>query len=208
MLACSARFLAMRWGRRSGKTHAAVVGILHQMFVYGHKILVITPHERQINAIFDKINAFISSSKALRTSISRKLKHPPRIVLANGGSVDGIIVISSSGGSGGDKVRGLGAHIIYIDEADYLPDKDYVPIYAILLDNPDTQFWMTSTPTGLRSRFYKCCTDKNLGYKEWYVPATMSPIWTPDFERAMKDFYNKADYERDVHALYTEDTVT
>ena len=69
MLSCTARYKALRWGRRTGKTHSAVVGILHQMFVYGHKVIVLTPFEKQINEIFRKLHNFIYASKAMHLSL-------------------------------------------------------------------------------------------------------------------------------------------
>ena len=51
--------------------------------------------------------------------------------------------------------------ILYIDEVDYLGQKDFNSILAILLDKPDTELWVTSTPDG-EKQLYRLSQDEHI----------------------------------------------
>jgi replicative DNA helicase len=130
-----------------------------------------------------------------------RTKNPDILKLSNGSMVRGF-VINSAAGTKSDKVRGQPADIIYVDEMDYIPDTDFKAVTAIIMDKKNTELWATTTPSGLKSKFYFLCTDKNLGYKEFHYPATVSPNWNEETERYMRQQYNESEYVHEIMAEF------
>jgi replicative DNA helicase len=53
--------------------------------------------------------------------------------------------------------------------------------------------WSTSTPTGEHKKFYAYCTNKNLGYKEFWFVSPENPTWTQGTEDHLRREYNAVD---------------
>lgn len=203
MVGCTARFKAIRAGRRIGKSIAAIVRFLHRMFIKKTRVLVIAPDEPKITAIFGAIDTFLAGSPMLKNSVKSRTKNPDVIKLKNGSVARGF-VINSQTGTKPDKIRGQGAEILYIDETDFIPKGDFKPIYAIIVDNPNTELWMTSTPSGKREHFWRACNEKNLGYKEFYYPGMVSPVWTKEVEEYLKLQLTRQEYQHEILAEWGE----
>ena len=190
MLSCTAKYKVMRCGRRVGKTEGACIALLHHATTHNNRaLLVLAPYEAQVSNIFQMLSRLIESSQNLNQSVSRKTLNPHRIQFANGSYILGFSAGSKTAARS-DKVRGQDAHVIYIDEFDYIPDSDIAAVSAILISHPDCQLWTTSTPTGEHKRFFAICTDKNLGYKEFWFTSTEIPHWSDDMEKEMRREYS------------------
>lgn len=181
-------------------THAEVIKFLHRMFLNRTRVMILTPSEAQITEIFQTIDLLIGGSKMMKEMVRTRTKNPDLLKLSNGSMVRGF-VINSAAGTKSDKVRGQPADIIYVDEMDYIPDSDFKAVTAIIMDKKNTELWATTTPSGLKSKFYFLCTDKNFGYKEFHYPAMVSPNWNPEVERYMRQQYNETEY---VHEILAE----
>jgi len=190
MLSCTAKYKVMRCGRRVGKTEGACVALLHYANTRSNRaLLVLAPYEAQVANIFQMLTKLIETSQNLGQSMSRKTLNPHRIQFHNGSYILGFSAGSKTAARS-DKVRGQDAHVIYIDEFDYIPDSDVAAVTAILISHPDCQLWTTSTPTGEHKRFFAICTDKNLGYKEFWFTSTEIPHWSDEMELEMRREYS------------------
>ena len=200
MLKCTAFRKVSRIGRRSGKTEAICIKMLHYAYINeGVTVLVIAPYKNQVGLIFDKLDIFLGKSESLSASIKRNTKNPYRVELHNGSKILGFTAGTRTG-SKSTGIRGQDAHMILIDEADYLSPSDFEVILAIQASRPDVLIWASSTPTGKREMFWRFCTDPQLGYKEFHFPSSVSPMWNAQTERLEKAQYSDAGYKHEFEA--------
>ena len=202
MLKCTAFRKVSRIGRRAGKTESISVKMLHYAYTNeGITVLVIAPYKNQVGLIFDKLDNFLGKSQSLRSSIKRHTKNPYRIEFHNGSKILGF----TSGTRTGAKstgIRGQDAHMILIDEADYMSPPDFEVILAIQASRPDVQIWASSTPTGKREMFWRFCTEDQLGFKEFHFPSSVSPTWSEATERLERAQYSDAGYKHEFEAEF------
>jgi len=202
MLKCSAIRKVSRIGRRAGKTEAICVNMIH--YAYTHEnvsVLVIAPYKNQVGLVFDKLDTFLGKSESLRSSIKRNTKNPYRVEFYNGSRILGFTAGTRTG-SKSTGIRGQDAHMILIDEADYLSASDFEVILAIQASRPDVLIWASSTPTGKRELFWRFCTDTELGYKEFHFPSSVSPSWSTQTERLERAQYSDAGYKHEFEAEF------
>jgi replicative DNA helicase len=202
MLKCSAFRKVSRIGRRAGKTEAISVNMLH--YAYTHEnvtVLVIAPYKNQVGLIFDKLDQFLGKSDSLKASIKRNTKNPYRVEFHNGSKILGF-TSGTRTGSKSTGIRGQDAHMILIDEADYLSTSDFEVILAIQASRPDVMIWASSTPTGKREMFWRFCTEPELGYKEFHFPSSVSPTWNSQTERIERAQYSDAGYMHEFEAEF------
>ena len=205
MLSCSAFRKVNRIGRRAGKTETLCVKMMH--YAYTNKnttSLVIAPYKNQVGLIFDRLDFFLGASDAIRASIKQNTKNPYRITLHNGSKILGF-TSGTRTGSKSTGIRGQDAHAIFLDEADFLSESDFEVILAILASRPDCYLWASSTPTGKREMYWRWCTDKMLGFKEFHYPSSVSPLWTKDTEILERSMYSQQGYAHEFDAEFGEE---
>jgi len=182
MLSCTSQKKLYRCGRRMGKTEGMVIECLYEMFTKKDiNVLMIAPYERQVTRFFDEIARFVKNSASLKSSVHRYIKSPSRMELVNGSKILGFSS-AATGSSRSDKIRGQDAHLIIIDEMDYLLDEDIEAIIAILASRPECRIIAASTPQGWRKKFFNYCTNKDLGFKEFWFISAESPVWTKELD--------------------------
>ena len=202
MLQCSAFRKVSRIGRRAGKTETIAIKMLHYGYTNENvNILVIAPYKNQVGLIFDKLDTFLGKSDSLKNSIKRNTKNPYRVEFYNGSKILGF-TSGTRTGSKSTGIRGQDAHMILIDEADYLSASDFEVILAIQASRPDVQIWASSTPTGKRDMFWRFCTEPELGYKEFHFPSSISPAWSVQTERLQRAQYSDAGYKHEFEAEF------
>jgi len=205
MLNCTARRKVSRIGRRAGKSEAMAIKMLHHAYTNEQIIvLVIAPYKNQVGLIFDKLDMLLAKSEALRSSIKRNTKNPYRVEFYNGSKILGF-TSGTRTGSKSTGIRGQDAHMILIDEADYLSESDFEVILAIQASRPDVMIWASSTPTGKRDMFWRFCTDADLGYKEFHFPSSVSPSWTAQTERLERAQYSEQGYAHEFDAKFGDE---
>lgn len=209
MLSCTSKKKLYRCGRRLGKTEALVVETLYEMSTRNAiDVLMIAPYERQVTRFFDEINKFLKRSVNLASSVSRYIRNPSRLELHNGSKILGFSS-AATGSSRSDKIRGQDAHLIIIDEMDFLLDEDVNAILAIMASRKECRLIAASTPVGWRRKFHQFCTTKDLGFKEFWFISAESPEWTEKLEQ----FYinssggrSSADFTHEYLADFAEAT--
>jgi len=208
MLKCTARRKVFRMGRRTGKTEAIAVRILHSMVTWAHgncKVLLVCPYRSQIDLVFKRIRELIHSSATLQNSIRRQVSNPyHEIELFNGSYIRGFSAGTNSG-SNASSVRGQAADIIVMDEMDYLNPGDIDSITAILMDHQETQLWASSTPTGRRDKFFEFCHAPE--FKQFYFPSMANPNWNDSMEREFRRISTKSGYIHEVLADFGEEDI-
>lgn len=192
-LRCSATRIVARWARRTGKTDALAIKILHSMYFNGKKrILVVAPYKAQAEEIVGRVRAFIQSNPQLIRSVARDVASPFYEIRFHNGSRLRAFSSGTKSGAEGASIRGQDADEIYIDEFDYLDDGDIKAIVAIVNTHPHVKLWASSTPTGKRSHFWRLCL-KTPTYKEFYHPASDLPHWEEVKDQIKADYAGQPD---------------
>lgn len=196
----------------------------------GATCVVATPYDNQARLIFDQLKVFIDNNPVLQNSVLSMTKNPYVIQFKNK-SVIRLFTAGTRSGSEGGSLRGQKASWLYMDEVDYMSDKDFEAIYAITLEAPlRIGVMVASTPTGKRGMFYKICTetklnqevphnDKNFydlkkynrreasGWKEFYYPTMVNPEWDANMEKELRGMYSEVAYEHEVLAEFGTEMV-
>ncbi|MCY9308722.1 hypothetical protein MOF23_06995 [Bacillus inaquosorum] len=196
----------------------------------GAKCIVATPYDNQARLIFDQLKTFIDNNPVLQNSIKSITKNPYVIEFKNK-SVIRLFTAGTRSGAEGGSLRGQAADWLYMDEVDYMSDKDFEAIYAITFEAPNRIGTMiASTPTGRRGMFYKVCTQMKLnmdlkpdennrydmrnydrteaeGWAEFYYPTMVNPEWSPKMERELRQQFSEVAYEHEVLAEFGTEMV-
>jgi intein/homing endonuclease len=197
----------------------------------GATCLVATPYDTQAREIFDQLNNFISGNPVLEASVESIRRSPYEIVFKNKSRIK-LYTAGTRSGTEGGSLRGQKASWLYMDEVDYLGDKDFEAIYAITLEAPKRiGVMVASTPTGRRGKFYQICTQQKLnqkvekyedrnffdmntydrgtatGWQEFYFPTMVNPEWSPEMEAELRGLYTEVAYEHEVMAEFGTEMV-
>ncbi|MFE7817802.1 LAGLIDADG family homing endonuclease [Priestia megaterium] len=196
----------------------------------GAACVVATPYDNQARLIFDQLKTFIDNNPVLEESVKSITKNPYVIEFKNK-SIIRLFTAGTRSGAEGGSLRGQRADWLYMDEVDYMSDKDFESIYAIVNEAPDRIGTMiASTPTGRRGMFYKTCTqmklnqdvkmnEKNIydmstydrksaeGWAEFYFPTMVNPEWGPKMERELRKLFSENAYEHEVLAEFGTEMV-
>ena len=189
---CSAKYMSLRWGRRSGKSYGQAISILNYVFntqfyegkdtsgndVYrGAIVLIISPFLSQISLIWDDIKELLKRNPELWAMQLRDVKTPfHQMEFSNGAVIKGFTTGASSKQEA-STIRGQKADLIYADEVDYIPSDDLKKaIEPIMLTYPHVKMQASSTPKGKREWFYSSCREWP-HFKEFYFPSTVLDNW-------------------------------
>lgn len=198
ILRCSAKRKTIRAGRRIGKTQSITMGLIHKMLTNEkYYVLVVTPFDAQAEEVYVKAKQILNNLNEPYAEIVESAKESPnyQIKLRNGSRLRAF----TAGASGAAQVRGQPANLIYIDEVDYLGQKDFNSILAILLDKPDTELWVTSTPDG-EKQLYRLSQDK--AYREFHFPSFVLPHYNDDVDNDLRSQSDEMGYVQEVMAEF------
>ena len=180
-LRCTSTRKALRWGRRTGKSHILAAEQLYRCISNnGLKIVVAASAKAQVLEIFNRIGEFLRENPEIGAEVERSVQQPYYALEFKNGSRIRLFVLGSSGGANaGSQVRGQEADVLIIDEMDYVDDGASAAIMPLLSDPHRTgeaiKFAVSSTPTGRESTFYHLCSDDN--FKEMHIPARFREDW-------------------------------
>lgn len=199
----------LRAGRRLGKTWSMAVLALHYAYITkGGRVLVLTPMKTQGALIYNQVMEFVEGAPALADSVSRNVTSPQfEIQLTNGSTIRFFSTGMKSGGKS-DVTRGQEAHVIILDELDYMGDEDLEAIFAMLQstaeNQPDKILIGASTPSGRRSVFWEWCTDVDSEFREFWFPSYCNPQWKSKDERFFRKQYTEMGYRHEIEADWGE----
>lgn len=184
------------------KTETMCIDMLYNICTKPNFVcLVATPYENQIRLIFTRLKELIDCSPMIKKSITRCTSNPYNVTLNNNSRVIGFTTGASSN-SGAASLRGQKCDALYLDEMDYMGDSDFDTIATIAAERPDITMFISSTPTGARKKFYECCTNKELGYKEFHFPSSCNPNWCPEMEAEFRSQLSDQGYVHEIEAEF------
>jgi replicative DNA helicase len=196
---CSAKRRVFRCGRRTGKSYAMAILIAEALLRNSdYRVLVVTPYDVQAEEIFLLVKQLLSNVKGIPASeiIERAVSSPTHFIkLKNGSRVRGF----TTGSSGAGSVRGQGADEIFIDEIDYMSEKDFNSVMAILADAPDTKLTVASTPDG-EKMLYKL--SRTPTYKEFHFPTFVLPHYSDELDQDLRDTTDGIGYIQEFMAEF------
>lgn len=112
-----------------------------------------------------------------------------------------------SGGKS-DVARGQEAHLIILDEMDYMHSGDLDALYAMLQktaeDQPDKVMIGASTPTGRREKFWEWCNSSR--FQEFWFPSYVNPFFSKEQEDEFREQYSEIGYRHEIEADWGEDS--
>lgn len=220
MLRHPQRRKVLRAGRRLGKTWTMAVKLLHYAFTHRNgRCLVLAPMKPHVGLIYEEVMRMAKNSPVIADSITRNVTSPQyEIQFTNGSSIRFFTTGMKSGGKS-DVARGQEAHLIVLDELDYMGAEDLDAIYIMLQrtaeGQPDKELIGASTPTGRREKFWEWCVlgtkpDPKTGaparFKEFWFPSYCNPMWDKEMEAEMRSEYqNEMTYRHEIEADWGED---
>lgn len=198
----------LRAGRRLGKTWTMATMILHYAYTQKNgRILVMAPMKPQVGLIYEEVMKLAKNSDSVLDSITRAVTSPQyEIHFSNGSTVRFFTTGLRSGGKS-DVARGQEAHLIILDELDYMGPDDLDALYAMLQktdeNQPDKVLVGASTPTGRRERFWEW--SRSPRFKEFWFPSYANPHFDKTIEEEMRAQYNEMTYRHEIEADWGED---
>lgn len=199
----------LRAGRRLGKTYTMAILLMHYSYTHNDgRCIVVAPMKSQVELIYQEMVRLASRSQIVSDSISRKVTSPQFMIQMTNGSTIRFFTSGIRSGGKADVVRGQEAHIIVLDELDYMHNDDLDSLYAMLQktdkDQEDKILIGASTPTGRREKFWEWCHSTR--FTEFWFPSYCNPNFTKDQEEEFLEQYSEMAYRHEIEADWGEDT--
>jgi replicative DNA helicase len=199
----------LRAGRRLGKSYSLAVQLLH--YSYTHKdgrSLVVAPMKTQVELIYQEVLRIAAKNESVMNSIVRKVTSPQFMIQFTNGSTIRFFTSGMRSGGKSDVARGQEAHLIILDEMDYMNPGDLDALYAMLQktaeDQPDKVLIGASTPTGRRERFWEWSLSER--FKEFWFPSYCNPFFSKEQEEEFREQYSSSGYRHEIEADWGEDS--
>lgn len=191
------RFNVVRVHRRAGKSYSiAILTLFYCLMVDSCQVLIITPAGSQVKELFTTLREFLRVNEWMQDYVVRNHENPHRIEFKNGSRVTGFTTGARSKGKGMN-LRGQGADVIFIDEAAYLNEDDWLSLKPILQGDSHRRFpprvFCCSTPAYTRGAYYRMCKElsqngpdvlegrKKALWHEIHVAITANPSLSEEF---------------------------
>lgn len=199
----------LRAGRRLGKTFTLAINLLHYSYTRKDgRCLVVAPMKTQVELIYQEILRIASKNEIVFNSITRKVTSPQFMMEFSNGSTIRFFTSGMRSGGKSDVARGQEAHLIILDEMDYMHSGDLDALYAMLQktaeDQPDKVLIGASTPTGRREKFWEWCNSNR--FKEFWFPSYVNPFFSKDQEDEFREQYSEVGYRHEIEADWGEDS--
>lgn len=209
-LRCTAKRKVLRCGRQIGKSELlAILSLFYPATRANFRTVILCPYQDQVDLIFARIRKFVKRSETLRNPAfkSQDKMNPHEIKFDHPDGESSIFGMTTGARTGqkGDKYRGQTPSLLVVDEMDMLSDATMESVTASLTGaGPIAMLAISSTPTGRHGLFWKYCTRKHLGFKEFHFTAKVSPHWTDELEMLYMDTYSENGYAHEILAEFGE----
>lgn len=200
---CSAQLKVLRMGRRTGKTVSMRVETLHALHHNDDfTVVLIAPFESQLIKFEEVLMGLIDKSSTVKDNFKKWNKTKHTITFHNGSKLEGYCTGGDKQSKTADRVRGAGANMIVIDEADYISEDALQAVLAVMSDDRKCRILLSSTPTGKRKFFYQWCVEKQIGFKEWMVYSHASPSYTKQADTLYRSTLSEDRYRKEYLAEF------
>lgn len=198
----------LRAGRRLGKTYTMAILLLHYSYTHNDgRCIVVAPMKSHVELIYQEMTRLAARSDIVSNSITRKVTSPQFMIEMSNGSTIRFFTSGIRSGGKADVVRGQEAHIIVLDELDYMHTDDLDSLYAMLQktdENQDSKILVgASTPTGRREKFWDWCHSKR--FTEFWFPSYCNPNFTKEDEEEFREQYGEMAFRHEIEADWGED---
>jgi replicative DNA helicase len=202
----------LRAGRRLGKTATLAVMMLHYAYTHNHgRVLVLTPMKSQGEVIYKEMLKLASNSDVVQSSVTRAVTAPYHVIEFVNGSIIRFFSTGLKSGGKSDVARGQEAHLIILDELDYMGPEDLDAVLAMLQKTAEGQedkiLVGASTPTGRREKLWEWCT-KGVAqgrFVEFWFPSYCNPFFSKEMEAEFREEYSEMVYRHEIEADWGED---
>lgn len=176
-------------------------------------ILIFVPEKKNMNRMLEIMknllqNSAIEQSFSMGKKIKIKNKLEPQYdyeISCTSGSVIRFFFMAQKP----DKARGQSVTHIYIDEAEYIPEKAWPVITGMLKKDPNIPIYAASTPSGLEGTWFKefctkCSNPNNSRGNEYHIPSTVEENW-PELEVRLREvIHDEVTWKLEVLAEWAE----
>lgn len=202
------RFRVLRIGRRAGKSFSMALLLLWYSYTTKRgRSLVIAPMQAQANLVYRTILELVEEAPIVSESIDRTVASPPAEINFKNGSSIKFFSSGMKNNSRSDATRGQEAHLIVLDELDYMGDEDLEAVLAMMTkteeNQPEKMLIGASTPSGKRGTFYNWCTGDR--FTEFWFPSYILPFWDQETEELLREEHKtEMGYRHEVEADWGE----
>lgn len=209
MLTCTALRKVGRLGRRMGKSEVLTVDAIHYAMnthIKNPRILILAPFMNLCDELHARILDKLDDSVYRGTYSSTKKPYVVEIPRPNFGDTAKIKLFTTGSGSGnaGASTRGQSGDKMFIDEAGYMDQESLEAVIPLLLEHPEVEILVTSTPSQIPNKFKEwCLTDEE--FKDFHFPYTIMPNF-PGEEKMLRKMYTKKGWEQEIEANFYEGT--
>lgn len=198
----------MRFGRRMGKTYCMSIYLLWYSYIHTNgKSIVLAPMKSQVGVIYEAILEMAEKNSLVKESIVRSVASPQYEINFSNGSSIRLFTTGMKSNSKADVVRGQEAHVIILDEMDYMGKEDLVAVLPMLQktseDQEDKVLIAASTPTGQRNMFWDWNHDPN--FSSFWYPTYCNPVWEQKEEDRLRSSTTKIAFQHEYEADWGED---
>lgn len=165
-------------------------------------LMIVGPYQNLLEEIFDRLKLMLDGDKSVFANKYRSTKKPYTIQIGNNKILG--FTTGTKSGSEGASTRGQRCDELYLDEVDYMSQKDIETVMALRMEHPDFRVMATSTPAAIPGLFRKWCkTDSS--FKDFHFPSTLLSSYKAQ-EKEIKSQYNKDGFAREILADFFENS--
>ena len=207
MLCCTALRKTGRLGRRMGKSEILVVDALHyamNTLLKNPRILILAPFMNLCDELHSRILDKLDGSAYAGTYSSTKKPYVVEIPRPEFGDTVKIKLFTTGSGSGnaGASTRGQSGDKMFIDEGGYMDQESLEAVIPLLLEHPEVEILVTSTPSQIPNKFKEwCLTDTE--WKGFHFPYTIMPNFK-DEEKMLRKMYTQKGWMQEIEAEFYE----
>lgn len=193
-LICGSRNIIHLDGRDVGKTVCLTTDVMHYAFTTrGGTGLIAAPHQGHLDTIIDEIEYQIGWNPDLERSIAKNTRGLPKIVRKPYFKIEwtnGSVLHFRPAGAYGEAFRSLHVDRLWVDEGAWIPDRAWKALRQCV--NAGGRIRIYSTPNGVRNSTYYRLT-QSPGWRVFHWPSWLNPIWSPEREAELTEFYGGKD---------------
>jgi intein/homing endonuclease len=198
-------------------THNTVhmcVDILHLAATKSNAtVLIFVPEKKNMNRMLEIMKNLLTGSPIESSfSMGRKMRVKTKLepqydyeISSTSGSVVRFFFMAQKP----DKARGQSVTHIYIDEAEYIPEKAWPVITGMFKKDPNIPTFASSTPSGLEGTWFRefcdaCSKPGSVRGSEYHIPSTVEKNW-PEIEIRLREvIFDEVTWKLEVLAEWAE----
>lgn len=194
VIRCTAQSKVVRMGRRTGKTMALAILILHKVLTNTNfRVLLVSPFAVQTEEVVDNIKNLCT---LLPENPLVSSKASPNHVLT---FTTGSVLKGFTASTDANSVRGQPGHLLVLDEIDDIPEKAMISIMGIKMDNPNVEIWRSGTPKG-EMNLHKA--EQDITSKSFHYPSFVIPHYDDKLDKELREELGEIGFVQETMAEF------